>query len=512
MPSTTSIVKTGNPDIDGLLGSKKWAVQTLTYSFPGSSGEYNGYLSGEEPFNNFDLLNATQRAAVRQIYSEISGFTNLTFREAAGGTGDLRFAMTDDTATASAYYPSSSAKGGDSWFNNSGGKYDNPVKGNYAYQSFLHEMGHTLGLKHGHVATAMTAAHDSMEYTVMTYRSYVNGPTTGYTNETGGYAQTFMMYDIAALQHLYGANYSTNAGDTTYSWNPLTGAMSLNGVAQAAPLANRVFMTVWDGGGTDTYDLSAYANAVTIDLRPGEWTTTSALQLANLGDGRSARGNVANALLFNGDTRSLIENAIGGSANDAIFGNTAANTLDGRGGSDTIALAGAQSNYTFSGTATNFTATGFGATDTILNAEFVRFLGSNTTVGVASLLTSTPDDYRDSLTDTTAPLGSVLVGRPERTGNIEVAGDADVFRVTLEAGQIYRFDLQGAGSGGGTLADPYLFLRNGAGAVLAQDDDAGTGLDSRITFTATASGAHYLDAQEFGNNATGTYMLNAVLV
>jgi hypothetical protein len=39
-----------------------------------------------------------------------------------------------------------------------------------------------------------------------------------------------MMYDIAAMQHLYGANYTTNAGNTVYTWSPTTGEMSINGV------------------------------------------------------------------------------------------------------------------------------------------------------------------------------------------------------------------------------------------------------------------------------------------
>jgi len=42
-------------------------------------------------------------------------------------------------------------------------------------------------------------------------------------------------------------------------------------------------MTVWDGGGQDTYDFSNYSTGVTVNLAPGSWTTTSATQLANLG-------------------------------------------------------------------------------------------------------------------------------------------------------------------------------------------------------------------------------------
>ena len=54
----------------------------------------------------------------------------------------------------------------------------------------------------------------------MSYRSYVGGPLTGYTNEAYGYPQTYMANDILALQTLYGANYTTHSENTVYSWNP----------------------------------------------------------------------------------------------------------------------------------------------------------------------------------------------------------------------------------------------------------------------------------------------------
>jgi serralysin len=95
-------------------------------------------------------------------------------------------------------------------------------------------------------------------------------------------------------------------------------------------------MTIWDGGGNDTYDLSNYLNGTTIDLRPGEWTKTSDLQTADLGDGRFARGNIANALLYLDNPASLIENAITGSGNDTLIANQAANHLTGGAGADTF--------------------------------------------------------------------------------------------------------------------------------------------------------------------------------
>ena len=109
----------------------------------------------------------------------------------------------------------------------------------------------------------------------MSYRSYVGAPLTGYTAGSSSYPQTLMMYDIAALQLMYGANYTTNAGNTAYTWNPLTGQMSINGVGQGAPAGNKIFMTIWDGGGVDTYDFSNYATNLTVNLQPGSWTTAS---------------------------------------------------------------------------------------------------------------------------------------------------------------------------------------------------------------------------------------------
>ena len=79
----------------------------------------------------------------------------------------------------------------------------------------------------------MPAAVDSLEYTVMSYRSYTGATSVGLTNATWSFPQTLMMYDIAALQYMYGANYNTNSGDTVYKWNPTTGQETINGVAQA---------------------------------------------------------------------------------------------------------------------------------------------------------------------------------------------------------------------------------------------------------------------------------------
>jgi serralysin len=358
MPAVTTYSLTGDAYVDGVLGDQKWAVTSLSYSFP-VSGSYYGTAYGEgENVTSFGALNAGQQTTVRAALRMYAAVANLTFAEIsemASQHADLRFALSNVPGTAWAYFPSTSAEGGDAWFNRT--DYNSPVKGNYAYLTFLHEIGHALGLEHAHEHNIMPLDRDSMEYTVMSYRSYAGASTSGgYANETWGYAQSLMVYDIAALQHLYGANYSTNSGNTTYSWSPTTGEMFVNGVGQGAPGGNRILQSVWDGGGQDTYDFSNYATNLTIDLRPGAWTTTFSSQLVKLNwDGsKIAAGNIANALLYQGNASSLIENAVGGSGNDLLTGNQANNALsggagndvlDGGIGADTAVFSGARSQY-----------------------------------------------------------------------------------------------------------------------------------------------------------------------
>ncbi|MDB5903281.1 MAG: peptidase [Betaproteobacteria bacterium] len=340
MPAVTTVPSSGDQDIDGVLVGRKWAVSSLSYSFPASAAFYEAGYGNGEPLNNFEVLNPTQQAAVRTVLRGYAAVANVTFTEVAetsSAHADLRYASSDAPGTAWAYYPATASYGGDSWYNNSTGWYDSPVKGTYAYETFLHETGHALGLKHAQEAPAVSGAHDSMEYTVMTYHSYVGQVgTDGYTNGAWSFAQSLMMLDIAAVQYLYGANYATNSGNTTYTWSPATGELSIDGVAQGAPIGNRVFMTMWDGGGTDTYDFSSYTTGVAADLHAGAWSTLATAQLAYLGDGHYAAGNVANSLLHDGDLRSLIENATGGAGNDTLTGNELANTLVGNAGDDLL--------------------------------------------------------------------------------------------------------------------------------------------------------------------------------
>ncbi|MBR0663123.1 protease [Roseomonas hellenica] len=434
-----AVISTGrsfNNGIDGILYGQKYATTVITFSFPTSAAVYGtdyseavtGFRAASESqaaATDWILTGDSARSGFVQRYGSISSFANLTFVDNGNGDAVIRVAASSIPSTAFSYYPYNGAQGSDVWF---GKQYDGTsadyrqVKiGNYAYHTLLHELGHGLGLKHGHESggpsgVALPADLDSHEFSIMTYRSYPGKAIGGVSNETYGFPQGYMMLDIAALQFMYGANYSTNSGNTTYKWSPITGEMFIDGAGQGAPgdgnggASNRVFLTIWDGGGNDTYDYSNYTTALNVDLNPGGWSKISNTQLAYLGDGHYARGNVFNALLHQGNTASLIENVVAGTADDIIIGNVLNNriqgnagndTIDGGSGRDTLVLLGNRSDYReFSVSGSTFTIKDSVAsrdgTDVFRNVEVLIFRDQDVTVqdffGVSASTVSPADE------------------------------------------------------------------------------------------------------------------------
>lgn len=360
MATAVTVSATNNAEIDGLLSGYKW-TGTITYSFPDAAGDYASPYSGgssEPTTSGFASAPSQMQAAINYAIGLVLGYTNANIQYAGTNGADIMVAQSPAAnPTSYAYYPGNYASGGDVWFGTAY-NYSLAALGNYYFTTALHELGHALGLKHSQEAggpanVAVPSAHDDSEYTVMSYRSYVGASTTsGYTNEAYGYPQTYMANDILALQTMYGADYTTQGGATVYTWSPTTGQEFINGLGQPADnggaggSANRIYETIWDGGGVDTYDLSNYTTNLSINLNPGASSVFSSVQLANLGNGHYASGNVYNAYLYNNDLHSLIDNATGGSGNDTIVGNVIANILNGGSGNDTITGGGGNDTIT----------------------------------------------------------------------------------------------------------------------------------------------------------------------
>ena len=123
--------------------------------------------------------------------------------------------------------------------------------------------------------------------------------------------------------------------------------------------------------------------------------------------------------------------------------------------------------------------------------------------------TPAPDDYANSLTDTTHPMGHLTIGSPISAA-LQQAGDRDWFAVTLQAGGTYSITETGVTGGGGTLADPYLRLHDAGGNLIASDDDIVDGVnpDSKIVFTAPTTGVYYVETGAYVDGYAGSYTVD----
>ena len=102
--------------------------------------------------------------------------------------------------------------------------------------------------------------------------------------------------------------------------------------------------------------------------------------------------------------------------------------------------------------------------------------------------------------------GWIAVG-DTATGRIGSNGDRDWFAVELVAGRTYVIDLRGSPTDDGTLSNPFLrgiYDADGDRISGTLNNDAGTGRNSRVTFTAAESGTHYIAAGAHSSRQ-GTY-------
>lgn len=204
--------------------------------------------------------------------------------------------------------------------------------GSYAFQSYMHEIGHALGLGHtgNYNVTAVygtdeTYSNDSWQLSVMSYFDQQQNTTVDDTRaETG----TLMMADIIAIQSIYGAadGNSLTAGNTTYGTNHTLGNSWLgelmDGITGAGSSdfdGSDTSFTIYDRNGYDIIDFSTDTEDQTIDMNDGSISSVFGLD-----------GNMAIAR----DT--VIEEYRAGSGDDSVTGNAAHNVIDGGDGDDDL--------------------------------------------------------------------------------------------------------------------------------------------------------------------------------
>ncbi|MDH3740345.1 MAG: M10 family metallopeptidase C-terminal domain-containing protein [Hyphomicrobiales bacterium] len=318
--STNKTVWNNSQVISQLDSGYHWSGSTITYSLPTNA---NWFPYSEA--NGFSAFNATQRAAANSAIELWDDLIAVSFTQTTNAsTSDIEFSnTTTNISYAHAYYPGGWSGAGSIWLNDNYTSLSDPDLGEYGFMTVLHELGHALGLDHagdyngGSPTYQNDASHaqDSTMYTVMSYFGSENtGADWWFSDGSYAYAQTPMVHDILAIQDMYGADQTTRSGNTVYGFNSNAGNDIFDFNINQHPV-----LTIWDGGGTDTINLSGYSDASIVDLRPGSYSDVF--------------GAVNNLAIAYG---AWIENAIGGSGDDRLTGHQFANTLRGLGGYDTL--------------------------------------------------------------------------------------------------------------------------------------------------------------------------------
>ncbi|KJV06659.1 hypothetical protein VZ95_20625, partial [Elstera litoralis] len=284
----------------------------------------------------------------------------------------------------------------------------------YSPLLLLHEIGHALGLKHPHESPVLADAKDSIQTTVMSYdQEYnydikvtatrtatgVNWSSEYVRLETNGQAH-LGIFDVAAIQALYGAK--TNSVNDTYrfSTDPFT-------------------KMIYDGGGSDIIDLSNQLYGSVLDLTPGTFSSIGKQTLAQAIDREinelstdvRAYYTQANLVKWYTDRQeylyvgqnnlsiaygTLIESVVGSTSSDVITGNSIDNfiqgglgndTMNGGAGTDTAQFSGAYRDYRFTVSGGSVTVVGADGTDTLTNFEKLSF-GDGTVVNTSAVVST----------------------------------------------------------------------------------------------------------------------------
>jgi hypothetical protein len=307
----------------------------------------------------FREMSAEQKAGVIKAFDYLSSLVGVTFEEVSTpADADINFGTNNQYSQGSSGYANVPNGSGDHpvylFLDNGPGNVNTSMAtGSYGWQTLIHEMGHTLGLKHPGNYNAsggtmpgpfLPKALDSRAYTLMSYnnpdgtmevtKTTTNNISYTYSANTVN-ASTYMMYDIAALQFLYGKG--TGAGLDAYQVNTFTADWS-------------GMQTLWmpqDG----SIDASAVENANIIDLRQGAFSSINVIPKSITDSFPSSLQSAATYMGLNNvglAFGSQVTTAKGGSAVDVFYAALDNDvTIDGGAGDDTVYLAGVEDDWLF---------------------------------------------------------------------------------------------------------------------------------------------------------------------
>ena len=328
---------------DNFKQYRKWNLSDT--GFNAKYGEIT-YSLGSNWFDS-DGINSNHATLTRYAFQYLENITGINFTETSNGLlADIAFG--NEYSGAFANYNTANYYFSDpyqlyidtayvnippNWFSSS------PTDNDYLYQTILHEIGHVLGLGHqsnyNSSASFPTDADFGNDSWLGSMMSYFDQSDNTNIDASFAFLQSCMAVDFLAFDDLYGnqsyggtAFGTSNAftGDTTYGFNTTISESDDYALSNLSENADVNAFCIVDGAGNDTLDCSGWSvdQLINLTVTSASNTTPTTSNIAGL------IGNLSLA------ANTVIENAVGGSGNDIIYGNQYKNYLNGGDGIDTL--------------------------------------------------------------------------------------------------------------------------------------------------------------------------------
>jgi len=379
----------------------------ISYAFMDDA--FLGGLTGNDA-KKPSVMDDVTKTAVTSAFDYLSTLINVKFKLANSATdASIIFGENAQKTTSSAGYANPPNQSGTHpqylFLANDASTNDSATNGGFAtgtygWQTLVHEIAHTMGLKHpfngnagggGSPAPYLPPATNNHRYSVMSYTSAADSKILTATVKNGSTSvsqaqvspSTYMTYDIAALQYLYGANTDTTSTDAK-----LTKIQTLDFTDNYKGM-----QTLWTPNGA-TLDASATTHKNIIDLRGGAYSSinylgtgaaqfTNQINAAGITESKAVASQVKyfNASITAAYTAnnnvalaygSKITQAKGGAADDAFYVSNYASSLVGGAGTDTVYLTGAATDWTASNNTSLLSKGGALSSDIVLTNKTTK--------------------------------------------------------------------------------------------------------------------------------------------